>query len=264
MASSTSPWSLTTHLLTLHIPQFTRVTQSPFLRLAAAGQLPKPTISHWLANDRLYMQGYIRLTGQLMLLLSLPEKSSPSNTKDTVEVRLLDWLVDALVNIRREERFFIDVAERYGLDLDLVGNGTKIAGGGKIEGLKRFEKLFGSLTTNAKPADFLPWLEGAVVFWATEKVYFEAWSWAKRQEAGQGVRKAVDGDEDGGAMRKEFIPNWTNEEFIAFVDTLEGILNDAVGDAVGGNEDLKSEVCERVEKVWKELLDAEEAFWPQV
>ncbi|KAF1972271.1 putative transcription regulator PAB1642 [Bimuria novae-zelandiae CBS 107.79] len=255
--------SLTSHLLSLNKDQFTRATQSPFLARAASGTLSKSLISHWLANDRLYMQGYISLTGELLRTLKLPTRPTPSKSAGTISLRLLDWLVGALANIRREERFFMDVAERYGLDVDLTeSDGESIKAERKIEGLRKFEKLFGSLTTGAPKETILPWLEGAVLFWATEKVYFEAWSWARREA--EGVQRSYDEDADGGAMRKEFIPNWTNGEFIKLVDTLQAILNEGGSEAIGGDEALKKRVEERAERVWSQLLDAEEAFWPMV
>lgn len=258
-----APWALTTHLLSVSKEQFARATQSPFLAHAASGSLSKSVISDWLANDRLYMQGYIRLSGELLRILQLPSKPTASTAVGTVEVRLLDWLVDALVNIRREERFFMDVAERFGLNVDLTElDGASVKEEKKVEGLRRFEKLFASLTSGHPPPSTLPWLEGAVLFWATEKVYFEAWSWAKKQaETGQ---KDYGKDDDGGAMRKEFIPNWTNEEFIKFVNTLEDILNEGVHEAIVSDEGMKRTIVERAEAVWRQLLDAEEAFWPPV
>lgn len=257
-------WTLTGHLLSINQDQFTRATQSMFLKSAASGTLPKDVISHWLANDRLYMQGYIRLTGELLRILQLPTKPTGSKDAGTTEIQLLDWLVDALVNIRREERFFMDVAERYSLDVDLTEpDGVTIREERKSEGLKRFEKLFGSLTAGGEKDALLPWLEGAVLFWATEKVYFEAWSWAKRQAQGSGS-KAFESDEDSGAMRREFIPNWTNDEFIKFVNTLESLLNEGVQQAVGQDENLGKQILERAEVTWGQLLDAEEAFWPTI
>lgn len=258
-----SSQSLTSHLLSLHQEKFTRATQSPFLARAASGTLPKSLISHWLANDRLYMQGYIRLSGELLRILQLPARPTPSKSAGCVSLRLLDWLVDALVNIRREERFFMDVAERFNLDVDLIEDNAQgsIPQDKKIEGLKRYEELFDSLTSGQTSETLLPWLEGVVLFWATEKVYFEAWSWAKRQAEGAGTK--YEEDADGGAMRKEFIPNWTNDEFIKFVDTLEAILNEGVEEAHGGDETLRRRIEERAEKIWNQLLDAEEAFWPE-
>ena len=65
-------------------------------------------------------------------------------------------------------------------------------------------------------------------------------------------------------MRKEFIPNWTNDEFIKFVNTLEGIVNDGVKKAVNDDRTKWDEVVSRAEPIWKALLDAEEAFWPDL
>ncbi|KUI64176.1 hypothetical protein VM1G_10973 [Cytospora mali] len=54
-------------------------------------------------------------------------------------------------------------------------------------------------------------------------------------------------DADGGALREEFIPNWGNSEFTAFVDQLGGIIDRAVGETlsvvVGG--DVKASLVER-------------------
>ena len=211
------------------------------------------------------MQGYVRLAGSLLLTLQLPGRPAPSNATGSVELRLLDWLVEALVNIRREERFFIDVAERYGLSIDITNREGRVVEERKLEGLKRFERLFDGLTAPAAAPAFIPWLEGAVVFWATEKVYFEAWSWAKRQAEGVAEREGDESvDADGGAMRKEFIPNWTNSEFVKFVDVLEVIVNEGVKEAVGEDEKKWEEVKTRAEGRWRELLDAEAAFWPVV
>lgn len=241
-----------------------RATQSKFLARAASGTLPKVVISHWLANDRLYMQGYVRLTGELLRITKMPLKPTPSKEAGPLELRLIDWLVSALVNIRREERFFMDVAERFGLDVDLLGaDGVSIAEEKKIEGLKSYEKLFDSLTMGQSAETVLPWLEGVVLFWATEKVYFEAWSWAKRQ-TDLAADKEYELDADGGAMRMEFIPNWTSKEFIEFVGALEAILNEGVREAVGEDGELRKHIEARAERVWQQLLDAEEAFWPQV
>jgi thiaminase len=260
---STFP-TITSHLLTLHPDNFTRATQSPFLAAAANGTLSNPTISHWLANDRLYMQGYIALSGSILRMLPLPAKPTPSTAAGTIEVRLLDWLVDALVNIRREERFFMDVAERYGLEVDISDEYGVVCEDRKIEGLKKFEALFSELTNPQRQAPtLLPWLEGAILFWATEKVYFTAWTWAKEQ-AERRDSSRVEHDADGGAMRKEFIPNWTSEEFVEFVDKLERIVDEGVEGAVGGDEGKWREVRARSEGVWARLLACEEEFWPVV
>jgi thiaminase len=94
-------------------------------------------------------------------------------------------------------------------------------------------------------------------------VYYEAWSWARRQDA-QSSPRTYEKDQDDGAMRREFIPNWSNRDFMMFVEQLERILNEAVSTAVKGDDQLWRQVKTRTDAVWKAVLDAEEAFWPDV
>jgi hypothetical protein len=101
------------------------------------------------------------------------------------------------------------------------------------------------------------------ILWSTEKVYYESWSWARRQDA-QSSPRTYDHDLDGGAMRKEFIPNWSNKNFMMFVETLERTLNEGVSQAVGRDDAKWQEIRQRAEVVWQATLDAEEAFWPDV
>ncbi|KAK4205459.1 hypothetical protein QBC40DRAFT_320264, partial [Triangularia verruculosa] len=114
----------------------------------------------------------------------------------------------------------------------------------------------------------IPWLEGAVTFWGTEKVYLEAWSWARGQ---QDERQSGKEDEDGGALRREFIPNWSSEEFRDFVERLGALIDQAVqreiemvGEDEGKREEVKKEILGRVEGKWRTLLEGEKGFWPDV
>jgi hypothetical protein len=68
-------------------------------------------------------------------------------------------------------------------------------------------------------------------------------------------------DADGGALRKEFIPNWTNGEFVVFVEKLEWFVDElwkgvSETEGAGGRE--------RLGETWRELLDVEGVFWPVV
>lgn len=65
-------------------------------------------------------------------------------------------------------------------------------------------------------------------------------------------------------MRREFIPNWSNRDFLMFVEQLERIINEGVSDAVDRDDGKWAEVKARVDPIWRALLDAEEAFWPDV
>lgn len=273
-------WKLTSHLLALDKAALTAATQAPFLAAAGQGRVPKATLGIWLANDRLYIHAYRHAAGRTLAAVDLPPPPLPPTAPplaDTPETQLVDWLAAALTELRREERFFVDVARRYGLALDLDLDPTAAAdvmGEGKGEGdagvkgpgLVLFERLFAALPRAAcadRPVP-LPWLEAAVVFWGTERVYLESWTWAKAQQTGGGEGEG-EGDADGGALRKEFIPNWSSEGFGAFVGRLAGVLDGGVAQAVRvWGEDARADLVKRAETVWSELLAAEAAFWPDV
>jgi thiaminase len=265
-----APFSLTEALVASDSSAYQRATQSSFLKLAAQGRLSKRVLGTWLANDRIYIHGYIRGIGKLIGFLERPGAVTSRGQPDPVSTRLLDWMIDALVNIRREERFFVDTAMQYGIEVDLprggAADGANVAEEAKLEGLRRFEKLFLGVEPNSSSSSSLPWLEAAVVFWGTEKCYVDAWTWAKEQ-----LDEGKDGktDEDGGALRSEFIPNWTGKEFVQFVERLGGLIDEAVRDVVaqeggGGGDGAREELMRRAKGKWEALLGAEEAFWPVV
>lgn len=270
------PWALTAHLLSISIPQFKRTITAPFLARAAQGQLPKPLIAEWLANDRLYIQGYISLAENLVRIIEHTSKATRATATtvdvESIESRLLRWLDAAILNVKREFEWFDEMTKAYSLTAPVPSSSQKSLG------VQRFEALFSQLSSS-RPNEFLPWLEGAVCLFSTEKVYYEAWSWARKQDR----RRSADGatgrlrsrspnpetidyskDLDGGAMRKEFIPNWSNKNFMMFVETLERIINEGVGNAVARDDKKWQEVKQRAGVVWQATLDAEEAFWPEV
>ncbi|XP_044717437.1 transcription regulator [Hirsutella rhossiliensis] len=234
---------LTQALVASDVAAYRKATQSAFLRDAARGEVSKHLLGRWLANDRLYIHGYIKGVGRLLSFLSLPEAVPEARAeRKTPATRLLSWMIDALVNIRREEAFFVDTAAAFGIPL---------------EGLRRFEALFDGLA----PGDsgVLPWLECAVVYYGTERCYLDAWSYARSHLKSDAD---VSGDLDGGAVRREFIPNWTSAEFVTFVDELGDIIDDAVDQQVAlHGESIRSDLMERSLVQWRALLAAEEAFW---
>ncbi|KAH6634958.1 hypothetical protein B0J18DRAFT_34777 [Chaetomium sp. MPI-SDFR-AT-0129] len=315
MAPPTTPWSLTSHLLASQEDLYKSATQHPFLLAGAEGRLPKDILSRWLANDRLYIHSYIRAAGQLLASIDLPK--AVAGSQDAFETQLVDWIAEALVAIRREERFFIDVAERYELGIEfglpyLPSEGAAAATAQdtaspsegqkqeKLPGLVQLESIFSAVgtappapasspsshipgvaavqalfssaatpTTTAPPP--LPWLEGALTFWGTERCYLDAWSWARQQAAEKGQdRRSHTEDADGGALRKEFIPNWSSPEFEGFVDRLGRLIDRAVAGVLEGKaegeerEKVKAGILGRVEGKWRTLLEAERVFWPDV
>ncbi|KAM3551591.1 hypothetical protein MY1884_007642 [Beauveria asiatica] len=253
--------SFTQALVTSDPAAYQRATQAPFLRRAAQGTVSKEVLSRWLANDRLYVHGYLRAAGRLLSILPLPQviPAAAAELHADPESKLLAWTIDDLINIQHEERFFVETAAKYGLDLNLPADERgQVPASAKSPGLLQFEAIFDGLQL-ARDGDgaplLLPWLEGALVFYGTEKLYLEAWTWAKSQADD----KDGTDDEDGGAVRKEFIANWTGSEFEDFVQRLADIIDAAVQMQ---SDDAKEALLQRGLARWRELLAAEEASWP--
>lgn len=259
------PPSLTTHLLHTLPSQLHRTTHPPFLAHASHGTLPTPLITTWLTSDKSYITGYITLATHLQSLVRRTTPRALLNDAQSAEARLLTWLTDAVKNVEREREWFDSVMARYALRTPaspLLGAGEEEGGGSK--GVKRFDALFSHLAgLQQQQRRVLPWLEAAVCLAASERVYYEAFSWASEGSRGSASEGAYEKDADGGVMRSELIPNWSNAEFGAFVQRLERIVDEGVARAVeeGGEWDA---IRRRAEGVWGMVLDAEEAFWPDV
>lgn len=253
------PWAVTTHLLSIKNDQLVRATKHPFLERAAKGTLPKSLIAQWLSNDRQYLEGYLAtIKNTLSIVRACHRSPIAQDAEPDIETRLIRWLESGVQNGERELRFFQEVAEIYDIDL----RPSPLQDSVKSEGLRRYEALFASVASQ-KSHTFIPWLEGAILLWSTEKVYYEAWSWARRQDA-QSSPRNFESDQDGGAMRREFIPNWSNRDFLMFVEELERIVNEGISTAVDRDAARWAEVKSRADPIWEALLDAEEAFWPSV
>jgi len=248
MASSQAS-VLTHHLLTFSETSVKSATQHPFLHAAGTGTLPKHTLSAWLSQDRLYAQSYIHFIG---LLLSKTRLHSSPIAQSSLQWRITDMLIGALTNIRREILFFEKTATDYDLDLQTPWEGQESFG------INTFTRGYVDLFMSAAgPGTSL--LEGLVVLWATEKCYFEAWTYAGRLRQ-EGKLKQGDAA-DGGVLERELIPNWTSAEFAAFVGMIGGVVEE-LGEQEGamGNEEERR----RCEEVWRQVLWLEERFWPVV
>jgi hypothetical protein len=65
-------------------------------------------------------------------------------------------------------------------------------------------------------------------------------------------------DLDGGALRNEFIPNWTSLQFEAFVQELADVTDELAE---------REEAWRRVDvfkAVWEHILEVERRFWPDI
>ncbi|KAI1382262.1 heme oxygenase-like protein [Hypoxylon crocopeplum] len=244
---------------------YQRATQSQFLSLAGQGQLAPEILSQWLSQDRLYAQAYIRFAGGLISRVQLPIKVDGQETSKTLQWRILSLLQTALAGVVRELQFFEETAKKYGLDLEALdpiaegGNpSSKSAGFTPNNVTQKYIDLFDSFTAQPHGNTARTLLDGLVLLWATEKVYLDAWTYAKQQVA---ENEDTKGDLDGGALRKEFIPNWTSEEFQDFVKECQECL-----DAYAAIQDVDTEEVGAAGSMvlFKKVMVLEESFWPMV
>ncbi|KAL9619239.1 MAG: hypothetical protein Q9160_006091 [Pyrenula sp. 1 TL-2023] len=245
---SESPFKLTSHLLSTFADLFQSATQNDFLTDARNGKVSKSTLSDWLTQDRLYISGYLHLVGRMLVLAS--ENYSEASS---LERKLVGLLSDALANVHREIRFFEDIAERYGLVLGGVEEAQ--------EPVRAFRGLMALHDTDLRSSEEVL-LVGLVVLYGTEICYLTAWrnampdaSMAKREFAR---------DADGGALRNEFIPNWTNPDFAAFVGRIAALTDEWWNHVLGLSHADQAELLSLAESKWKRLLEIEASFWPRV
>ncbi|KAH7034972.1 uncharacterized protein B0I36DRAFT_317333 [Microdochium trichocladiopsis] len=286
--------SVTAHLLDLPGTKelYPRATQSRFLELAGQGKLPRHYLSQWLSQDRLYAQAYVRFIGGLTSLVELPlataarsqQQQQPgqrdTETSSTLEWRILEMLRGCLDNILRELKFFEDTAAQYGIDLASIGGGkqghdVESAGSGDAFGpngttqgyINLFDSFGGRIraaearVSGERLSDKMLLLKGLVVLWTTEKVYLDAWLYAAAAGGGDGTKDSNE-DEDGDALRMAFIPNWTSDEFKAFVEEIRVCLNQFATRMQ--HEEGHEDVVTAASEVFKTVLSLEEGFWPKV
>ncbi|KAL4785650.1 hypothetical protein BJX76DRAFT_323853, partial [Aspergillus varians] len=271
---------LTTHLPTTTPHSLHSATTHPFLRLAGSGQIPKPLLSQWLSQDRLYAQSYVRFIGLLLAKVHLPRtptrtQTPPKNDEagaegndnenETIHEKILTILVSALTNIHTELRFFETVALEYGLDLNAPAAPTTAAE--ELDGQKGFET--GPVTQGyidmfmSAGSSGTSLLEGLVVLWATEVCYLKAWRFARSFLASGENKEGGAGDMDGGALRERFIPNWASEEFEVFVKRIGDVVDELGEVELAPGRGGKGELG-RCERWWRQVVWLEERFWPVV
>ncbi|KAI2471227.1 heme oxygenase-like protein [Annulohypoxylon bovei var. microspora] len=244
---------------------YQRATQSEFLSLAGQGQLPPEILSQWLSQDRLYAQAYVRFAGGLISRVQLPTKINDRQTSKTLQWRILSLIQTALAGVTRELQFFEETAKKYGLDLEALGPvaegrnlSNKSASFAPTKVTQDYIDLFDSFAAQPRGDLSKTLLDGLVLLWTTEKVYLDSWTYAKQQASGDADTK---GDLDGGALRKEFIPNWTSEEFQAFVNECRECLDAYAATQV---EDTEEVIAAGSMVLFKKVLVLEESFWPMV
>lgn len=225
---------LTAHLISHAPAAFNAATQHPWLKLAGSASLDRDALLAWLTQDRLYAINYVSFIGSLLAKVSIP---TIADRTDTLGWRIVDLLIDALTNIRRELAMFEDILrEEFGWE----------KGGEQArQETRAYADIFAGAAAPNKSI-----LEGMTVLWATEKCYLEAWRYARSQSSSSG-------QED--VLQKTLIPNWTGGEFIDFVSIIGGLVDELAADFNAGSPEWS-----KCEDVWRQVLYAEERFWPQV
>ncbi|CAJ2501995.1 Uu.00g048480.m01.CDS01 [Anthostomella pinea] len=253
--------SMSEHLLESTRELYQRATECQFLELAGKGRLPRDQLCQWLSQDRLYAQAYVRFIGGLISRLRLPIGVEPKGTNATLQWRILALLQGCLAGIMKELQFFETTAKNYDLDLEAVHDDVgdpEAKKFGPCKATQEYIDLFDSFTARSPDSHRKSLLDGLVVLWATEKVYLDAWTNAKKHSHEQ---PDLEKDLDGGALRKALIPNWTSDMFRVFVSEIQICLDRY---AASLSEDTEEVGAATSMTMFKKVLVLEEGFWPVV
>ncbi|KAJ3196519.1 hypothetical protein HK101_008703 [Irineochytrium annulatum] len=230
---------LTSHLLSHAPASFALATTHPWLKLAGTSSLQPSALLAWLSQDRLYALNYVSFIGSLLAKIAIP---TTADRETTLEWRIVSTLIDALTNIRREVGMFEDV---------LRGEfGWREGGETPRMETRAYADVFAGAAASSKSI-----LEGMTVLWATERCYLEAWRFAKSQP----LSAALAAKDEKDVMRDTLIPNWTSDEFVEFVDTIGDLVDELAAKVEEGGSEWK-----KAEEAWRQVLWAEERFWPTV
>ncbi|ESK90230.1 transcription regulator [Moniliophthora roreri MCA 2997] len=228
---------LTQHLLNISTrTPYTLAINHPFLQSAGNGTLSHDLLALWLSQDRIYAtRGYPRFIGLLIANLTregnVPQLRLKGGEESSFK-RIFETLVFSLTNISREMDFFNDTATKYGLRLDERG---------VREGTKTY------LTEMDRVASEERVEHGLVFLWAMEKVYLDAWTFVKTQ-----LGANISSDTAVASLAR----NWSNQNFIAFVDDLDGLVDSL-------NIQPDTELWKECETIWEKIVEIEAAFWPE-
>ncbi|MCX7624084.1 MAG: hypothetical protein RMK01_05870 [Thermomicrobium sp.] len=131
-------------------PLWQRMTEHPFLRDLATGQLPRERFDFWVQQDYLFVQAGIRFLA--LLIARAPDEE------------LRRGLLDAAVAFRHELTIFEDYARTNGLSLAV--DPTPVC-------LGYASYLLATAATGSLA-------EALAVLWGAEKAYYDAWVTVRR------------------------------------------------------------------------------------
>ncbi|EJD02562.1 heme oxygenase-like protein [Fomitiporia mediterranea MF3/22] len=231
---------LTEHLLSITNPEnYKLATQHLFLQAARTQSLDSALLSLWLSQDRIYAaHGYPRFIGGLITKIPFSSEHSIDGERERKNQRILSVLTYSLENVVREADFFMKSAQKYGLN---------------IEGWKERAATRAYCAEMARLSGWGSLEEGLVFLWAMEKLYLDSWTFVAQ---GLPDRAAAATQNSTNQAIHDFAKNWSNKEFIKFVDDLAELVDDL-------NIDPDSELGARAKRVWERVVELEIEFWPQ-
>ncbi|KAL4726846.1 hypothetical protein ACLX1H_005736 [Fusarium chlamydosporum] len=253
------PPSLAQHLLGQSEDLLISATQHSFLAHAGSGSLSENAFNQWLAQIGYISRSLVPFTGALIGKIRIPETA---NLEHDSTFRCLDLLCSAVSNMKKELEFLEATKREYGLEASLDEPRPPT---------KSFIDLFNSASCASATL-----LEGMVLLWAVEILFYNSFSYAglfvarsmptpERSSfslpsyslpssvspsaySGQATRK----DRHTNALREAFIENWKSENFGRFVDVCKSIVDELAMDQMTGNGRAETSACERVfnQAVW--------------
>ncbi|GKU18856.1 heme oxygenase [Fusarium langsethiae] len=250
------PPSLAQHLLGQSEDLLTSAVQHSFLAHAGSGSLSESAFNQWLAQIGYISRSLVPFTGALIGKIRIPETA---NLEHDSTFRCLDLLCSAVSNMKKELEFLEATKREYGLEVGLEE---------PRPATKSFIDLFNSASCASATL-----LEGMVLLWAVEILFYNSFSYAgsfvarsmptserssfslpsyslpsSASPSGQTTRK----DRHTTALREAFIENWKSENFGRFVDVCKSIVDELAMDQMAGNGRPETSACERVfnQAVW--------------
>jgi thiaminase len=237
---------LTDHLLTLEQESFEKATHHKFLTQVGELQVEPKHLKSWLLQDRYYTGGYIKMMGIMISRLPLHEDQREMGDDDTSYSkekanRVIKTLSFALSNVHRESNFFTDILDREPYQQCQQPENQKPWTTRYVDFLKKVAHESGYNLG-----------EALVVLWAMEVVFYRAWNYAKSVHAESTNAKTSEKTIHTETCQ-ELMTNWTMEEFGAFVEECESLVNEL---DISNPRHLAS-----FEKVYKDILALEVEFW---
>ncbi|TFK49117.1 heme oxygenase-like protein [Heliocybe sulcata] len=231
--------TLTSRLVSLSTARpYSAAVEHDFLTACGSGTVSHDLLAFWLAQDRLYAaHAYPRFIGLLIAKIPYSSTDGINSGAEARNARILKVLTYALENVVREVGFFKETSVEWNLDVDGW----------------RERKTTRDYTAEMLRVAALGTLQDGLVFlWAMERVYLDAWRYVgsvlDKYTATQALNPTT-------TAVSNFVSNWTNPDFIKFVDDLAELVND-LGITAG------TEAWRKSEEVWARVVELEEAFWP--